>query len=100
MGSGVPDPQRAEAITVRKDNQCEFGKWLYGSDLSQTERKTENYLTVKQLHAQFHEQAAKVVELVISGQKEAAEKAIGLSGDYTKVSSELTKAMTRWRLSL
>ena len=52
--------------TVKLDNQCEFGKWLYGPELSASDRQTKNYRTVKQLHAQFHLDAAKVVELATS----------------------------------
>src|SRR6266536_3552561 len=70
--------------TVRADNQCEFGKWLYGPGLSAAERQTANYVDVKQLHAQFHQEAAKVVDLASSGQKTEAEKAIGMGGNYAK----------------
>jgi len=97
IGSGKFD---VPVATVKQDNQCQFGKWLYGSEISAAEKQTEHYRTVRQLHAQFHEQAAKVVEFAISGQKDAAGKAIGFSGDYTRVSSELTAAMARWRQSV
>jgi hypothetical protein len=86
--------------TVKADNQCEFGKWLYGSELSSAEKQSEHYRTVKQLHAQFHQEAAKVVELATSGQKETAEKAIALGGSYGKASQALTEAMVKWRESL
>ena len=86
--------------TVRADNQCEFGKWLYGPELSAAEKQTEHYRGVKQLHAQFHQEAAKVVELASSGQKDAAEKAIELGSEYANCSTALTGAMVRWRESL
>ncbi|HUO29703.1 MAG TPA: methyl-accepting chemotaxis protein [Bryobacteraceae bacterium] len=81
--------------TIRVDNQCAFGKWLYGSELSPTEKQTEKYRTVKQLHAQFHEEAAKVAQLATSGQKQAAENAIAVSGDFHRVSSSLMSALTK-----
>jgi len=84
--------------TVSKDNQCEFGKWLYG--LSGNEAQTEHFSAVKRLHARFHEEAAKVVTLATSGQTGKAEEAIGVQGDYTKVSAELTHALVVWRNSL
>ncbi|HTT32862.1 MAG TPA: CZB domain-containing protein [Methylomirabilota bacterium] len=88
------------AETVKLDNQCEFGKWLYGTELSAVEKQTEHYVTVKKLHAQFHQEAAKVVELATSGQKDKAEAAIGLSGSYGQASHALTEAMVKWRGSL
>jgi chemoreceptor zinc-binding protein len=88
------------ASTVNVDNQCEFGKWLYGSGITAAEKETEHYRTVRQLHAQFHQEAAKVIEWATSGQKDKAEEAIGLGGGYTKASQVLTEAMVKWRTSL
>jgi hypothetical protein len=51
---------------------------------------------VKQLHAQFHK-AARVVDLATSGQKDAAEAAIGMDSKYAEVSSALTGALVKWR---
>jgi methyl-accepting chemotaxis protein len=82
--------------TVRTDNQCQFGKWLYGEQLSKDEKQTENYRSVKQLHAQFHEAAATVAQLAISGQRESAEKAMSSASDYGRVSSALTAALNKW----
>jgi hypothetical protein len=84
--------------TVAMDNQCAFGKWLYG--LSADEMQTEHFSTVKRLHAQFHEEAAKVVTWATSGQTGRAEEAMGMQGDYTKVSAELARALVAWRNSL
>jgi Chemoreceptor zinc-binding domain len=88
------------SATVKVDNQCDFGKWLYSAEFSDSDRDTDHYRTVKQLHAQFHEEAAKVVELAISDQKSVAEKAIGVGGPYAKISTALTEAMIKWRQSL
>lgn len=85
--------------TVEQDNQCPFGKWLYGSELAAQDRQTEHYRGVQQLHARFHEHAAKVLKLAISGQKEAAGKAIGMGGEYSKASTDLTLALVAWRNS-
>ena len=85
---------------VKVDNRCEFGKWLYGPDFSAAEKQTENYRTAINLHAKFHQEAAKVVEWATSGHKDEAENAIGLEGSYTKASSALTKELVRWRLKL
>lgn len=83
--------------TVAQDNQCPFGKWLYGAEITAGEKQTENYCTVKQLHARFHKQAAEVVKLVIAGQDAAAGSAINVDSEYGKVSVELMQALTRWR---
>jgi hypothetical protein len=82
--------------TIRMDNQCQFGKWLYSTGISAAEAQTENYRKTRQLHAQFHEEASKVAQLAISGQKESAEQAMGPGSEYTRISSALTDVLTRW----
>jgi hypothetical protein len=88
------------AGTVKSDAQYEFGKWLHGPELSAAEKQSENYRNVKQLHAQFDVDAAKVVELVTSGQKDAAAASLNMGGTYAKSSTKLTEAMVRWRQSV
>lgn len=88
------------ASTVKLDNLCEFGKWLSGPEVTAAEKQTDNYRTVKQLHAEFHQEAARVIELATSGQKAAAEAAINMGGSYSKSSTKLTEAMVRWRQSV
>ncbi len=85
---------------IKVDNRCEFGKWLYGADFSAADKQTKNYRTAVDLHAKFHQEAAKIVEWATSGHKDEAEKAMGIEGSYTKASSALTKALVEWRLTL
>jgi methyl-accepting chemotaxis protein len=82
--------------TIRVDNQCQFGKWLHGGTFTAAECQTGNYRHIKLLHAQFHEAAAKVAELAIAGQKEAAKQAMGPGNEYEKISTALTRALTEW----
>ena len=74
----------APPATVRVDNLCDFGKWLYGAELTLEEKQTEHYRKVKQLHAEFHKHAAQVVEFVTSGQKNKAEEALGMQGEFPR----------------
>ena len=48
VSSGKSD---VPASTVKADNQCDFGKWLNGAELSATEKQNDTYREVKQLHA-------------------------------------------------
>jgi hypothetical protein len=86
--------------TIRSDNQCIFGKWLDSSLLTPMEEASPHYKTVKERHAEFHRTAACVVELVLAGKKDDAERMMSLGGEYAKVSAELTTAMMDWKKSL
>ncbi|MBS0153183.1 MAG: CZB domain-containing protein [Nitrospira sp.] len=82
--------------TVRMDDQCAFGKWLYGASLDAKDKASLQYEEVKKLHAQFHQVAAQVVELALNGKKQKALQLVSFDGEYTKISSKLTASMSVW----
>lgn len=83
--------------TIRVDNACAFGKWLYGPTLSASEKASPDYKTVRDLHAQFHRCAARVAELAQNGKASDAEKMLSLDGEFTLASHKLTQAMMDWK---
>lgn len=79
---------------IRPDNRCEFGQWLYG-DCRGGFAAPQEWETVRALHAAFHSEAARVLEMALSGRKAEAEKAMGLGGAFSHASSALVKELTR-----
>lgn len=80
---------------VCQDNQCEFGKWLHGC--SAQEKSSEHFNEVKNLHAQFHTEAADVLTKALAKKKDEATKAIAAGSKYHLISMSLTKEMMAWR---
>jgi len=80
---------------VAKDNQCEFGKWLHSLPLDL--RQTEHYQEVRSLHAEFHKEAARVLELALAGRRAEAQQSLDHGGSYARCSAELIKALNRWK---
>ncbi|MBM4202005.1 MAG: hypothetical protein FJ189_12070, partial [Gammaproteobacteria bacterium] len=76
---------------VKTDNSCDFGKWLYGT----LEVKSSPFFEkVKGLHAEFHAEAARILQLALSGQKVVAQAALeNPAGKFVTLSSSLTKLM-------
>ncbi len=87
----------APVETVRQDSLCAFGKWLYGPTLSPADKASRHHKTVRRLHAEFHETAARVTKLALDGKKEAAEEMIDLYGQFTQISTRLARAMMEWK---
>ena len=81
---------------IKADKQCNFGKWLYGPSITEEQKNSEHYLKVQRLHATFHEIAAKVAQLAISGEKAHAMKMLDVHGEFTVASAELTMSMMAW----
>lgn len=83
--------------SIRRDDQCAFGKWLRGATLSPSDKAAQQYETVLDLHARFHQTAARVVELALTGRKSEAETMMVIDGEYAAVSDRLTRALTDWK---
>lgn len=83
---------------IRADNQCEFGKWLYGSHLSAEQRVSEYFQEVRRLHAEFHQLAARVLDLAASGR--ICEAYSLLYGEHVTMSGRLVIAMRKWQEKL
>lgn len=79
---------------TRVDDRCDFGKWLYG-DGRKGFASPQDWETIRGLHADFHVQAARVLELALSGHRAEAEKAMGIGGSFSRASSALVTALTR-----
>ena len=89
-GQSQITPEKAEV-----DNQCEFGKWFCA--LPQADRACAFAGKVKELHAQFHKEAASVLRLALAGKKQDAEKGLEPSAPFGKISGSLTLAMMDWK---
>ena len=86
--------------TIRADNKCAFGEWLYGHSISPAAKAAPQYPRVRDLHAAFHKQAARVAEAASTGDKAGALKLLALQGDYSKASAALTAAMREWKTAV
>lgn len=81
---------------VSQDNLCEFGKWLYSC--GPEEKKSAEWLAVRDLHAKFHRSAGQVLDLALQGKKKEAEEVLS-GGEFAKVSGELNSALMKWKQS-
>lgn len=79
---------------VKADNNCDFGKWLHG--LPEHEKKAENWGKIRDLHAKFHEEAARILECAITGKKAQAADSLELGSPFTNASANLTSLMMKW----
>ncbi len=90
----------ASVETIQQDNQCVFGKWLYGPTLTPVDKASDHYKIVKDLHARFHKTAARVVTLALSGKKDEAGAMMVVGGEYAVISGKLTQSMMDWKKDL
>jgi len=83
---------------VRREDECDFGRWL--KSLPEADRTTEHWRQVQSCHAQFHLEAAKVLETALSGASTDLGASLGIGSAYGRASAKLTSAMMSWESSL
>lgn len=84
--------------TVRLDDHCALGKWLYGSTLTPSDKATDHYRKVIDLHAAFHDCAARVLDFALAGKNAEAEEMMAFGGgEYPLASSKLVMALSDWK---
>jgi hypothetical protein len=95
VASGASDFTVAQ---VQVDNACEFGKWFY--DLEGDVRSMDECQVIQKLHAEFHSEAARILDLALKGNKQEAEALLGAGSKYSSISGQLAMALTRWKREL
>lgn len=83
-----------KVAVVKLDNQCPFGKWLYGGG-QHSFPSVSYYEQVRELHARFHEEAARVLLLATTGKTEEAKAALASGSAFSKISGSLVGALSR-----
>lgn len=83
-----------DADSVRVDHRCEMGKWLH-SGLPSVIVRDPRFDRIKQLHAQFHVQAALVVTLIRAHKIPAAQAEME-RGSYASLTMQLVRELSIW----
>lgn len=84
-----------DVAVVAQDDQCEFGRWLHGSNPAPSDQ--DHHRAAKTLHATFHKEAATTLRLVSAGNRAEAEASVATGGAFAEASRVLTKTMIEWR---
>ena len=79
---------------VQADNRCDFGKWLYS--LSEAEKQRDIWATVRSAHAEFHKEAALILDLALKGSRTEALAALAPNSRYGQTSGNLVILLTQW----
>ena len=82
--------------TVRVDNRCALGQWLYGEQ-GRALAGTDRYERVRTLHTRFHSLTADVLALALGGQREQAGRAMESGSEFLQVSTQLVRSLDGWR---
>jgi hypothetical protein len=94
IASGTSD---FDPEVVKLPDRCEFGKWLYGSDISPDAKGSDYYQKAVDLHAQFHVEAGTVLSLALQGNTAQAENLMAPGSEFARLSTTLTEVLNEWK---
>lgn len=83
-----------DARDVRRDDECEFGKWLAARKAAG--KAPPRCKTIADLHVRLHEATARVVELVDGRRRAEALAALAPDGEFTLAAADFGKALAEW----
>ena len=84
-----------DTATVRRDDCCDFGKWIYGC--KEVHKKSPHWQCVREEHAKFHQEAAKVLHEATEGNpSDATESLINPTSTFRQACNSLSAAIEAW----
>ena len=90
--------EQLNADTIGRDDQCALGKWIHGS--GGTSYATHpGFDELKDVHAQFHQNAAEIIRLVDAGEADRARSFLN-QGPYASCSAKVKSKLARLSLEL
>lgn len=72
------------------DKKCAFGKWL----MSVEAQHLENHKKLVELHHDFHQQAAQILQIALDGHRHKAHEAIALGSPFNRLTAELVNMIS------
>lgn len=80
---------------IKVDDKCEFGRYFYS--LPSEVRAGDLAKLVREKHAAFHVEAARVLAMALAGKKLEANRALDLGSEFAKLSADLTRLLMEWQ---
>jgi len=87
---------KATIQKIRQDNNCYFGKWLYGIS-DEKIKNSYNYQEIVDFHKQFHQEAAYILVLIFNKEHKFAEELLNEDSTYKRCSKTLIEKMKAWQ---
>lgn len=86
--------EHLDAVTISKDDCCDFGKWLHGSIKSDLGH-LDSFSDCVTKHALFHVEAGKVAKAINSDKRHEVDMMLAVGSAFTNASSEVGSAIMR-----
>ena len=85
---------------VVQDNQCSLGEWIHVE--GRKYQHLDEYVELKELHAEFHRRVAEIMDTAESGDKMGASRKLQFGRVFWTLSNKLADALHRleWKIGV
>jgi len=94
LRTAITQRENMDAVTISRDDCCDFGKWLHGDARFQLGQKA-SYTECVSKHAAFHTEAGKIATLINNKKFNEAEAMLGSGSPFVSASSAVGVAIMR-----
>lgn len=98
LQAAVSGAEKLDPATIRRDDQCDLGKWLHGE--GKVHAKHADYGKLVSSHATFHTCAADVVVQINAGKPDKATQMLAMGSDFVRTSSTVVMLIASIRDAL
>jgi hypothetical protein len=91
--------ERLDPHVVGRDDQCLLGKWIRGPGARQFGGQRK-FAALRARHAYFHVCAGRILALAQAGEREAAVTELGPTGEFSRLSRDVTSDLAALFLRL
>jgi aerotaxis receptor len=88
--------KKLEADTIRRDDCCALGKWIYGPG-GQRWSRVPTFSDLVKHHKRFHQEAGKVADTINAGQLDAAQNMLSGGTSFVEAGHQVTQAIREIR---
>ena len=96
LRNAVHKDKKLDADTLRRDDCCALGKWVYGGG-GKRWGHVPVFMELVQHHKHFHQEAAKVADAINQGQKQRAEAMMESGTPFVEAGHHVTQAVRTLR---
>jgi len=97
LRNAIESGQAPDVASIRPDNHCDLGKWIYGDGACH--QHLPEFQELKSQHAKFHQAAADMVEMIRKGDTAKARNDLD-AGAFAGASMKVITAIANLRKKL
>lgn len=97
LRNAIDGKESLDEKRIARDDVCVLGEWLHDKQNVEKFAHLENYRDCKQMHAKFHQEAAKVAKEINGKNYDKASQMLSSGSEYCAISTDIALCIHQLR---